>query len=513
MLKEKRLLYFLAFVRFLLPFFLQHSYYQPHRDEYLYLAEGNHLAWGYMEVPPLISVFAWITNHLGAGMFWIKCWPSLFGSFTFLLVGRIILSLNGKTFALILGWLPFVIDGYMRLFFLFMPNFLDVFFWTAMAFSLVRYVQTDQNKWLYYFGISAGLGMLSKYSVAFYALSLGAALLASPHRRIFFNRHFYFASLLGILAFLPNLLWQYHHRFPVIHHMETLQREQLQFVETSGFLIDQFMMNLPCVFVWVAGLLYLLVNKAGRKYRFVAIAYLVVIALLIILQGKSYYVLGAYPVLFVFGACYLEQVTAMRFKWVRYAMLIVSLSLGLIAFPLILPVAKPNTLVAYYQKTGLNQTGDFKWEDLRQHPLPQDFADMIGWKELALKTGKVYNSLTGQQKKETIVFCWGYFTAGALNYYRPEAGLPEVLSDDASFLFWLPDQATVRHILLVGRHLPGPDDRVFNQFEKITIKDSVDIPLFRETGTKIMFCENGSDSLNPIIEEAIAHLKGEYMRR
>jgi hypothetical protein len=52
---------------------------------------------------------------------------------------------------------PFMIDGYMRLFFLFMPNFLDVFFWTLMAFSVIRFIQTQQNKWLYVFGISAGL--------------------------------------------------------------------------------------------------------------------------------------------------------------------------------------------------------------------------------------------------------------------------------------------------------------------------------------------------------------------
>jgi len=51
--KLTTLLYILAIVRLVLPFFLQSSYYQPHRDEFLYLAEGRHLAWGYMEVPPL----------------------------------------------------------------------------------------------------------------------------------------------------------------------------------------------------------------------------------------------------------------------------------------------------------------------------------------------------------------------------------------------------------------------------------------------------------------------------
>ena len=185
----KNFLFILAIIKLIAPFFLQNSFYHPHRDEYLYLAEAHHMDWGYMEIPPMLSVFAWITNFFGASMFWIRIWPALFGALTFLLVGRIILSLGGRIFALFLGWLPFMIDGYMRLFFLFMPGFLDVFFWTLMAFSVIRFIQTQQNKWLYVFGISAGLGMMSKYSVAFYTLSILAGVLFTRQRKIFLNKH------------------------------------------------------------------------------------------------------------------------------------------------------------------------------------------------------------------------------------------------------------------------------------------------------------------------------------
>src|ERR1700733_12756390 len=98
MLKGNKLLYLLVFIKLITPFFLQDSSYQPHRDEFLYLAEGHHMAWGYMEVPPLLSVFAWATNLFGGGMFWIKIWPAIFGALTFLLVGKIVLSLGGKGF-------------------------------------------------------------------------------------------------------------------------------------------------------------------------------------------------------------------------------------------------------------------------------------------------------------------------------------------------------------------------------------------------------------------------------
>ena len=105
-----RFLYLLALIKFVLPFFLQDAIYEPHRDEFLYLAEGNHLAFGYMEVPPLLSVFAWLTQHLGNSMFWIKFWPSLFGAFNLILVGRIVIAQGGKFFSLFLALLWFFLQ-------------------------------------------------------------------------------------------------------------------------------------------------------------------------------------------------------------------------------------------------------------------------------------------------------------------------------------------------------------------------------------------------------------------
>src|ERR1700685_3673864 len=114
MKNSNRLIIFLALVKFILPFFLQNPVYEPHRDEFLYLAEARHMAWGYLEVPPLMSVLAYLTNLLGGGLFWIGIWPSLFGALTYIVVGRLILHLGGKGFALVLGFLPFVFGYYMH---------------------------------------------------------------------------------------------------------------------------------------------------------------------------------------------------------------------------------------------------------------------------------------------------------------------------------------------------------------------------------------------------------------
>ena len=153
--------FFLALLKFILPYLIQNAIYEPHRDEFLFLAEGQHLSWGYLEAPPIMSMLAYFTNIMGGSLFWIKLWPSLFGSLTYLMVARLILSFGGEMFALLLGFLPFVFGYFMHVHFMFQPNFLEVFFWTMMAYGLTLYIQSGKPIGLYVMGIAFGLGMMS----------------------------------------------------------------------------------------------------------------------------------------------------------------------------------------------------------------------------------------------------------------------------------------------------------------------------------------------------------------
>ena len=128
MQKLNRFLYLLALIKFIVPFFLQSPVYEPHRDELLYLAEGSHPAFGFMEVPPMLSIFAWITQRLGNTMFWIKCWPSLVGALNLIIVGKIIISEGGKQFSLFLLFCSFFFTAYLRVHFFFNRIVLKYFF-------------------------------------------------------------------------------------------------------------------------------------------------------------------------------------------------------------------------------------------------------------------------------------------------------------------------------------------------------------------------------------------------
>jgi 4-amino-4-deoxy-L-arabinose transferase-like glycosyltransferase len=501
-LQQNKFILFLALLKIIIPYFLQNSFYEPHRDELLYLAEGHHMAWGFMEVPPMLSVFAWLTHIFGDNIFWIKLWPSLFGAATFV-AARIVVSLGGKNFAILLLFLPFIFGVYLRLFFLFQPNTPEVFFWTMIAFSVIRFVQTKQNKWLYVLGISIGLGMMSKYSVAFFTVSILIGLLLTKHRNIFLNKHFWLASFLAFIIFLPNLIWQYAHHFPVVHHMKELQQTQLQFISPADFLKDQLIMNLPCFFIWLAGLWFVLFTKRGKEYRFMGWTYLVVIILFLITHGKNYYSLGVYPALFAFGAYHLEQLTSVKKRALRSAFVLIPVASGILFIPLSLPLFRPEKLENFYKETGIAESGPLKWEDLKYHPLPQDFSDMLGWEEMAQKVSAAYEKLDSTEKKQTILFCDNYGQAGAVNFYAAKYHLPQAFSDNASFLYWLPDGVQFHNLILLTDDEDEMQHPFIKDFSSAVLNDSIVTPYAREKGDLIITLKNGNDAFTKMFKEKI----------
>lgn len=505
-------LYILAFIKLALPFFLQSSYYQPHRDEFLYLAEGNHMAWGFMEVPPLLSVFAWLTHVLGDGMFWIKFWPSLIGALTFVVAGRLVIHLGGKTVALVLCFLSFTMTAYLRVHFLFQPNFLEVFFWTMIAYSIIRFIQTNKNTWLYITGISAGLGMMSKYSALFFIVAVLGGLLLTPQRKIFTNKHLYFAAVIGFIIFLPNVIWQYTRHFPVLHHMQELNETQLQYVGPKAFIIEQFVMYLPCVFIWIAGLVYLGFSKSAKPYRFLAWAYIFVIAMLLYLHGKGYYSLGVYPLLFAFGAYWLEKLTEVKARALRYAFIILPLIPVRQFIPLGLPIFEPERLAAFYPSTVAKKVGALHWEDLKDHPLPQDFADMLGWDEMAKKAAAAWHSLDSNEQKHTTVFCDNYGQAGAVTFYAKKYNMPVAYSANASFLYWMPDSVHVENLLLVTDDTNEMKHDWIKDFKYARVTDSVTSKYARERGDLIIIIKGANDDFNRMFKQKLVDARAVFTK-
>jgi hypothetical protein len=508
-LQQNKLIVLLAIVKFILPFVLVDPVWELHRDEYLYYEQGKHLSFGYLENPPLIGVLAYISHLSGGSFFWIKFWPGLFGALTLVVTAATAKELGGKLFAQFIAGLGILFSAYMRIHFLFQPNFPEIFFWTLSAYYLLRYTNTQQNKYLYLLSFALALGFWSKYSVVFFAASLVLSVLFTKNRILFTKKHFWLAVLFGFILILPNILWQYFHKFPLIHHMNELRETQLQYINKTDFLKDQVLLLLPLFFVWVGGLIWLLMHN---RYRIIAYMYLVVIMLLMIGSGKSYYSLGAYPMLLAAGGAWLEGMSVRKI-WMRYAAVIIILILSFPLVPLLLPMQSPNAMAAFNQKYHLEKIGILKWEDLHNHPLQQDFADMQGWKELAQKAENYFNSLPDSLRKNTTVYCRSYGQAGALKYYgRNKIFVDKTICDNGTFLLWISDNLDFKHLLFIGRRMPGKDDEVFNHFAKATVIDSVTNSLSRQYEDKIIFFQNADSLASELARKGLNEMKSEFKR-
>lgn len=473
-----------AILKFVSGFVLASRAYELQRDEYLYLDQGRHLAWGYLEVPPLIAAQAWVTQALGGDYFWVKFWPFLWGALTVYVVGRMVQRLGGGWFAQVLACLCYCVTGYARLNFLFQPNSFEVFGFTVCCYWLLCYVQEVRPKYLYFMGLGIGLSVLNKYTTFFFVAAVVAALVLTPQRRVLLTKPFWVAAGLALLLSLPSLGWQLAHGIPFLHHMSELHETQLVNVSVGDFWKDQLIMCFPAVWVWVPGLLALFAYAPFRPYRSLGLVYVVGLLILTVLHGKSYYSLGYYPMLFAFGAVWWEQLLQpFRYgAFVRPALVLVPVLIVLPMVPFIFtlyPPAYMERISADYQDLGLT-----RWEDGKIHALPQDYADMIGWQELADKTFQAYQALPDSTRALTLIKCDNYGQASAINYYNRHRSLSIANSFNGSYLFWFPARPArpYRHLLLIGEGDPGALVPYFREFRKV---GEITDPYAREKGTTI----------------------------
>jgi 4-amino-4-deoxy-L-arabinose transferase-like glycosyltransferase len=506
---DKIVIGLLALIKLLIPFLLIHPAFELQRDEYLYYEQGQHLAPGYLENPPLLSYLGWISSWFGNKEWLIRLWPGLIGSLTVIVTCLITARLGGRSFAQFFAGFGVITGAFLRIHILFQPNILDIFFWTLSLYFLIKFIQTDQQKDILGMAICLAFGWWSKYSILFLIAALVMGLIVTKHRKLFLQKRLYVAAGIALLIILPNVWWQYAHKWPLVHHMQELRQTQLVHLSVTDFIKDQFLLLFPVLLIWIAGLFWFLRNNTYRIFGWI---YLFVILLLIFGSGKSYYSIGIYPVLLAAGAVVWERLFAAR-KWLYWALAALMVGLTIPFVPIVLPTMTPEKLAAFYKEKGVDKIGLLKWEDLRDHELPQDFADMLGWKELTEKTERFFNSLPDSSRTRTIIFGRHYGHAGSLKFYgRVDSFTSNVMTDVGSFLLWIPDSVDFRNIILLARTMPGKDDEVFRHFEKVTVVDSVGNRLSRQYGDKIIYFEKIDAAGLKLAQDGLKEMKSEFNR-
>ncbi len=479
-----------------------------HRDELLYFSLGLHPSTGYETVPPMIGWIAWLMHHLfGFSLFAVRIFPALMGGVMVFLVSAMTRELGGGSYARVLAAVALIISGFsLRTFELFQPVHIDLFFWTLLIYIIIKYINSGSDRYLLLVGVVAGLSLLNKYLIGLLFLSLLVVVPFTKYRKIFSEKKFWMGLILGLLIFLPNLIWQFTHHLPVFHHLLELERTQLVNVDRKGFLADQLIMPALASFVTVGGLIYLLTEKRAIRYRFLAIVVLLVVAILFLLKGKSYYTIGIFPLLIAAGAVSWSNVFRKALPRSLFVLALTGLTIPIL--PMSLPVCKPACLVKYFsnveKKYGFNSIRRF--EDGSIHSLPQDYADMLGWEELTAITAKAWDMIP--DKKAAFIYCENYGQAGAITVIGKKYGLPEAVCFNESFIYWIPRKFTpdIRYFIYINSEL-GEDVKAI--FKKITLVGKISDPYAREYGTQVYLCEDPKGSFNSFWAARLAMLKSE----
>ncbi len=501
MTKKALILLGFILVKFLLQYILVNPYYDLQRDEYLYLDQANHLSWGYLSVPPVTSWISWIIQFFGNSVFWIRFFPALFGALTIVVVWKTIQELKGNLFALILGATCVLLSALLRLNFLFQPNSLDVLSWTTFYYLLIKYFNTKKAKWLFIAAIVFAIGFLNKYNIVFLLIGLFPSILLTEQRKIFVQKELYISILLGLLLILPNLLWQYNNNFPVFHHFEELAHTQLVNVNRWDFLKEQIFYFIGSLPVIIASLYALLFYEPFKKFKIFFWTFIFTLTVFAYLRAKGYYAIGLYPIYISFGSVFLGDVLNTGWKkYLRPIVIAIPILFYILLFNVFYSIQSPQDILKrekVYQKLGL-----LRWEDGKDHSLPQDFADMLGWKELAKKVDTIYSKLPNSE--QTLILCDNYGQAGAINYYTKNKKIKAV-SFNADYINWFNLDTKIDNFIRV-KEFEGSNDELEKTspfFDTAFVADSIGNSLAREYKTIIFVFDKPKIDINQRLKAEI----------
>ena len=475
----------LAFLIFAGHFYFNNQY-GYFRDEFNYIACGEHLDWGFVDHPPLIPLLVQFCRVLfGDSLRVIRLVPALASALTVVLSGAIARRLGGGPFAMLLTAVSvalapvFLSDGSLLT-----TNCLEPLLWMGCVWFALQAIDgqpTDHpGAWLG-FGVVLGLGLQEKYSIAIFAVALIAGLLLTPERRVLTNRWVWVGAMAAVAIFLPNFLWNVNHHWPFLELMRNIRASGRDTqLSVPRYFVEQLLLVGPLSApLWLAGLAGLLMRREFRAYRFLGLSYILTFAFFAFSHGKNYYLAPVYPMLLAAGATWLER---SNYALLRAGALILVMAGGAVLMPVTVPILPPEKLAAYLDSLPFEVPRSEV--SFKNAALPQHYADQFGWQELVEVTARGWARLTPQDQRECAIFGQNYGQAGAIDFLGKSFHLPKALSGNQSYFLWGPRGYSGSCMIVIGdRQL-----RLLDLFESIEPWGETSSPYARENRIPVYLC-------------------------
>ena len=396
------------------------SRYSIHRDELATLDDARHLAWGYVAYPPVTPFFGHLSLALfGTSIRGFRFFANIAMAVAVVLAGLMAREMGGRRGAQLVAVaaaLPFCLGGGVLMQYV----AFDCLAWVMTAYFVVRLLKSDDARWWLAIGVSLGFGMLCKWTIGFFTLSIVAAVLLTDARSYLKSKWLWFGVALSILIFLPNLLWQAQNHFVSLDMLKHIHERDVGEGRTSYFLPQQLELTGIRFPLAMAGLYFCLLTQAGKRFRMIGWMYVVTLLLFVVAKGRWYYMGPAYDMLYAAGAVWGESWLARMSR--GKAMAVRTTAWGLLMFEILFTVA------IWMPSAPLNS----RWWNI-SNSFQGDYRDEIGWQELVQEVAKIRDSLSPQEREHMAILGTNYGEAGAINLYGPHYGLPQAISGVNSF--------------------------------------------------------------------------------
>ncbi len=407
-------------------------FYGPHRDELYFASAGQRLAWGYPDQPSMVALVARLTADLDSHNLVLLRTPSmLVACLVVVLTAAIARMLGGGTRAQLLtavctatSVVVIALGHWLT------TQTFDIAVWSGIALITLHAVIDDKPRLWLLAGLVAGAGLNAKHDVAVCLLGVLIGLALTPEARKHLRSPWlWLGGVMALLLWLPNLIWQASHGWPVFTLTADIRAEYGGLGGVLAYLALTLVMFSPLMsVVWIAGLRGLFVRQEWRAARPVAWMFVVTFIFYLVSGGKAYYLSGAILPLLAAGCV----VAADRFRRIVVVGVVLVLS-AMVAWPAYLPVLPPRTYAtSFYTAIG------------------EDQLETIGWPEFVATVRKTLAPLPDT----AVVYANNYGEAGALEWYGVRA---PVYSGHNGWGDWGPPPDGAGPVVVLGR-LDASDD-------------------------------------------------------
>jgi hypothetical protein len=288
----------------------------------------------------------------------------------------------------------------------------DYLWWVLISYFVIRLLKSSDPRWCVAIGVVVGLGLLTKYTMAFYVAGIMGAATLTGARRFLESKWFWIGIAVAFLICLPNLIWQFRHDLISLHFLQHIHERDVRQGRNQGFWRDQFRVNtdLASVPLWIEGLIFFF---RDRQYRMLAWMYVIPLTLFAATKARFYYIGAAYPMLLAMGAVVCERwIINLRraWHWIVQALLFAGIVLYGIYFSVVIVPWAPNGPLKGF---ALKNNGDLREE--------------IGWDDLVRAIADVRDGLTAQQKQNFGAMVGNYGEGGAITILGAKYHLPPAI--------------------------------------------------------------------------------------